>query len=258
MDLIENEVSQERRVATQPVQQMSVAPTTPADMVMYALQNGGSLEQVRELMQMRREWEADEARKAFNAAKAAFKSESIRVTKDRENKQYKSTYTTLGNLVSTVTPFLSKHGLSADWTIDQTIVPGQITVACVLSHAQGHSERVSFTVPPDGAGAKNPIQQIKSSITYAKSVTFESVCGLASTDANDDDDGNKFGSTDTKLADEWVAKVKAAPTDADVLAVWNTGAGILEAKDTHGYDEFKAAVSARRGELAKAKKGGAK
>lgn len=179
-------------VATRKTRQVAATPSkpaTPADMVMYALQNGGSLEQVRELLQLRREWEADEARKAFNAAKAAFKSESIVLTKDKENKQYKSMYTTLGNLVGTVTPYLSKHGLSADWTLDQS-VPGSITVACVLSHAQGHFEKVSFTVPPDVAGAKNPIQQIKSSITYAKSVTFESVCGMASTDANLDDDGN--------------------------------------------------------------------
>jgi hypothetical protein len=194
-DVIEMEAVQQKSsaVAARKPRQLVAAPSqpaTPADMVMYALQNGGSLEQVRELMQMRREWEADEARKAFNVAEAAFKAESIVVTKDKDNTQYKSKYTTLGNLVGTVTPFLSKHGLSADWDIDQTSEPGKITVICFLKHSQGHSKKVAFTVPPDTAGAKNPIQQIKSSITYAKSVTFESVCGMASTDANLDDDGN--------------------------------------------------------------------
>jgi hypothetical protein len=46
----------------------------------------------------------------------------------------------------------------------------------------------------DGSGAKNPIQQIKSTITYLKGVTFESITGLASTDDNVDDDGNAAGS----------------------------------------------------------------
>lgn len=210
IEMPEPEPKPQRAVAKREQRAVTASqPSTPADMVMYALQNGGSLEQVRELMQMRREWEADEARKAFNAAKVAFKAESITLTKDKENKQYKSMYVTLGNLVSTVTPFLSKHGLSADWTIDQVLVPGQVTVACVLSHSQGHSERVQFTVPPDTAGAKNPIQQIKSAITYAKAVTFESVCGMAATDANEDDDGNSAGLNKNAVRD---AVADAAPT----------------------------------------------
>lgn len=168
-------------------------PATPMDLLQMVTQRGASLEEIGKFMELVERQQAKQAEQAFNAARAAFKAESITLTKDKENKQYKSMYTTIGNLVTTVTPYLSKHGLSADWKIDQTTVPGQITVKCILSHAQGHSDSVSFTVPPDEAGAKNPIQQLKSSITYAKAVTFESVCGLAATDANVDDDGNGAG-----------------------------------------------------------------
>lgn len=161
----------------------------PGDLIVHAMNNGASMDQLERLYDLQVKYEANEARKAFAAAKAQFKAETIVVVRDKFNKQYSSQYSSLGNLVNTVTPYLSKHGLSADWSIAQA--NNQITVTCILSHSMGHSEQVEFTVPPDTAGAKNPIQAIKSSITYAKSVTYESVCGMASTDANCDDDGNE-------------------------------------------------------------------
>ncbi len=65
-----------------------------------------------------------------------------------------------------------------------------------MTHEKGHSETAEASAPADTSGAKNPIQQIKSTITYLKAVTFESICGLASTDANLDDDGNGSQSVD--------------------------------------------------------------
>jgi hypothetical protein len=152
-----------------------------------ALRQDFDVQKLQALLAVKREFEADEARKAFVAAKADFKAEDIVIGKDKANTQYDSRYTSLGNLVNTVRPFLSKHGLTADW--DQTQTDG-LVVTCRLSHKLGHSESSSFKVPPDTSGAKNPIQQIKSAITYARAVTFEAVCGLAATDANNDDDGN--------------------------------------------------------------------
>jgi hypothetical protein len=145
---------------------------------------------MQQLLDMRERYEANEARKAFVEALSAFKSRAIQVAKDKLNPQYNSKYVSLGNLVNTVTPFLSAHGLSCRWDIDQA---AGIKVTCVLTHVQGHSESVSMVCPPDDSGKKNPIQQIKSAITYGKACTFESICGLASTDATFDDDGNSGG-----------------------------------------------------------------
>lgn len=179
-----------------------------------ALRPDFDVQKLQALLAVKREFEADEARKAFVAAKAAFKAEDIVISKDKENKQYDSRYTSLGNLVNTVRPYMSKHGLTADW--DQTQTDG-LVVTCRLSHKLGHSESSSFKVPPDTSGAKNPIQQIKSAITYARAVTFEAVCGLAATDANIDDDGD--GSHDNAAEVRrmiWLrerkADIAAAPT----------------------------------------------
>lgn len=161
------------------------------DMVARAVE-AGNLEMVKELYAFQRQIDADNALQAFNAAFTAFKKSAIRVIKDKENTQYskgekKAMYTSLGRLVETVTPFLSLNDLSHAWEIDQS---NGIKVTCVLSHTLGHSKRDSVTFPADKSGAKNPLQEIKSAITYGKAATFESVCGLASTDANLDDDGN--------------------------------------------------------------------
>lgn len=189
MQLVVDDQPERALPAIKPEMQVAVS-SNPYDNMLVEAVRGGNIDIIERLMALKERDEANTARKAFTAAKAAFKGEAVVVVKDKFNTQFKSMYSSLGNLVGTVSPFLSKHGLSADWTLEQS--NGQITVTCVLSHALGYSESVPFTVPPDtsGGGAKNPIQAIKSAVTYAKAVTYESVCGMASTDANHDDDGN--------------------------------------------------------------------
>jgi len=176
---------------------------TPIELLRIAVTQNADLDRLQKLMDMQERWERNEARKLFVDAMSKFKAESIVILKDKVNKQYDSKYVSLGNLVSTVTPYLSKHGLSARWDINQK---DGINVSCIITHAAGHSESVSISFPPDKSGSKNPIQEIKSAITYAKACTFESACGLASTDANVDDDGNGASATNGELAEqvEWI------------------------------------------------------
>jgi hypothetical protein len=77
--------------------------------------------------------------------------------------------------------------------------------------------------PPDTSGAKNPLQQIKSAITYLEGATFQAITGIVASD--EDDDGNGFKPKDpvqapdgfdnwkadmTALADEGLAKLQEA------------------------------------------------
>ena len=133
---------------------------------------------------------------AFNHDLAAFKSENIRITKDKYNAQYKSRYASLGNLVDTVTPYLSKHNLSFRWDLENTT--SEVKVICILMHSEGHSVSVPMNAPPDGSGSKNLIQQSKSTITYLRACTLECILGVAATDASLDDDGNGSGNPRTK------------------------------------------------------------
>lgn len=178
-------VEQEKPESTE----ISTIEVTPMTMLQSAREQGADMETMQQLMEMQFKWERNEAQKAYNQAVAEFKKENIVVTKDKVNTQFKSRYSGIGNLVNTVNPILAKYGLSASWTIDQT---DSIRVACKLSHALGHSEEVPMSGEPDtsGGGSKNPIQQIKSTITYLKIATYEAVTGVASSDDPGDNDGN--------------------------------------------------------------------
>lgn len=183
----------------------AIQPVTTLSLIEIAVRQNASIEYLKQLMDMRDREEAFQARKAFDDAMAQFKAESIVVLKDKTNTQYDSKYVSLGNLIATVTPFLSKHGLSHAWEIDQT---AGIKVVCILTHKMGHSKSASINFPPDNSGKKNPLQEIKSAITYAKAVTFESVTGLAASDANVDDDGNGASECVLDNTEDWLETIK--------------------------------------------------
>lgn len=187
------------------------APTsiTPMEMLNAAITRGDSLDKLERLMDLNDRWEKSQAKKAFIEAKAAFKASAPAIAKDKTNTQYKSKYASIGNVVNTVNEALSKHGLDADWQFDQS---DGIRVTCTLTHIAGHSESVSLVGNPDASGAKNPLQQIKSTLTYLKLATFEAVTGIATTEGNLDDDGNASGQS-SFISDEQVEELTALITE---------------------------------------------
>lgn len=234
---------------------VATAPATPADIVLYAMKNGGSIAEIREFMQLQREWEADQARKAYVADMAAFKLDPPEIIKDKLVQFSGTSYThaTLGNVTGAIIEGLARHGFSHRWDTEQS--GANIVVTCILTHKMGHSERTTLSAGKDDSGKKNSIQQMASAITYLQRYTLLGATGLATKDQDDDGAGAEL---DTSLADEWIAKVKAAPTDADVVKVWEVGVSVIQrSKDMHAYKEFKDAVAERRADFA-APKGGAK
>jgi len=159
---------------------------SPAEMIRMAVSGGADLEKMERLLDLQMKWEQNENKKAYVKAMVKFKENPPVITKDKKNSQYDSMYTTLGNLVNTINPALSKQGLSASWRIEQN---GIVKVTCTITHKLTYSESTSASAPVDTSGSKNAIQQIKSTVTYLKAVTLESITGLASSDTNLDDDG---------------------------------------------------------------------
>ncbi len=182
---------------------------TPMEMLSSAITRGDSLDKLERLMDLNDRWEKAQAKKAFIEAKAAFKASAPVITKDKTNSQYNSRYASIGSVVNAVNEALSKHGLDADWQFDQS---SEIRVTCILTHVAGHSESVSLVGTPDTSGAKNPLQQIKSTLTYLKLATFEAVTGIATKEGNRDDDGNASGVA-SFISDEQVEELTALITE---------------------------------------------
>lgn len=176
-------------------QSTALAPTNPMQMLAVAVQQGMPIETLRELMQLKKEWEADEARKAFVAAMSAFKANPPEIVKDKHvsftTQKGKTEYdhATLGGICSAVIKGLAQHGISHRWEVSQS--ENRIKVTCVLTHSQGHSESVSLNSAPDESGGKNSIQAIGSAVTYLQRYTLLAATGLAALDQDDDGKGTE-------------------------------------------------------------------
>ncbi len=171
--------------------QEQTAPSvlTPMAMIDRALASGAGLDMVTKLMDLQERWEANNARKAFNQAFAAFKAEAVVVARNRkvtDGPLKNKSYAELVSFVEAATPALSMHGLSASWDITKD-TKEWIEVTCIIEHELGGMKKVAFGGPPDTGGAKNPIQARVSAVTYLERVTFKAATGLA--EQGDDDDG---------------------------------------------------------------------
>lgn len=184
----------------EPANLPAVANSSPASMMLAAMQQGASLEQIEKMMELQARWEAGEARKAYNTAFSDFKAEAVKILRNRKvdnGPLQGKRYAELHSVVDAVTPALSKHGLSASWKLTKD-EPSWIEVTCTLKHSAGHSESVSMGGPPDTGGAKNKIQERASTISYLERYTLKAICGVA--EAGQDDDGNGGDQSDTDEA----------------------------------------------------------
>lgn len=242
LELTAVEAQPARPVAAQ--QAGALAVNSPAAMMMAAMAQGVSPEQVGKMMDLQERWERREAEKAYNSAFAAFKAEAVRIIKNREvtaGPLNGKSYAELHSVVNAVTPALSLHGLSASWKLTRD-EPQWLEVTCILKHVGGHSETVSMGGPPDTGGAKNAIQARASTKSYLERYTLKAICGVA--EGGDDDDG--AGGADAPSAlDGWCGRVYAC-ADVDALKeVSKAGAKIFQAaRDRDGYAKFAATVQA--------------
>lgn len=228
------------------------APTKvdgPMGSALAFIQAGGTMDQLRDMLALQKEWEAGEALKAYNVAFAAFKAEAVRVLKAKEvtdGPLKGKAYAELYSVVDAVTPALSKHGLSASWKLTRD-EKDWIEVTCTLKHTLGHAEVVSMGGPPDAGGAKNAIQARASTVSYLQRYTLKAVCGVA--EGGQDDDGGTSSPGAIRL-ELWSIKARNAATASVLQSVRRDGTkAFQDAKDRDGYAAFAAVVKERAGQL---------
>lgn len=141
---------------------------------------------LREILAARKEWMADEAAAAFNAAVVQFQRESAIVEKlDTANGR---AYARMDRIWRTIRPLLDKCGLAITWesvktTADTVILDGH------LRHSQGHAQPLHHEMPmPDVLKGQNSAQRAGSGETYAKRYA---VCAALGIQTGEDDDGGK-------------------------------------------------------------------
>lgn len=204
-----NEVA--TRNEAQPAATQHSNAVTPMEMLDRAIERGMDAETLQKLMDLKERHEADEARKAYVAAMAAFKAEPLRLVKDK-HVHFQSPkgvtdyrHASLAAVVDAVVGAMGKHGLSHRWETNQQ--DGLITVTCVVTHELGHSERTTLGATADDTGNKNSIQQVGSTITYLQRYTLMAATGLAAHDM--DDDGRSAGQPVETITESQVADLEA-------------------------------------------------
>jgi len=223
---------------------------TPGQLVSQVMQQGGSMDllAMERLMGLQERWDANEAKKAYHAAMAAFKQNPPTIYKDKHveftTQKGLTSYdhATIGNVVKQIVASLAEHDLSHSWATEQ-LDGGQVAVTCSITHKAGHSESVTLKAGRDESGGKNSIQALGSAITYLQRYTLLAITGLAVEDGSDDDgrgtDGAAMDSA-TRL-ELWTLRARAAKTLDELKAVRSAvGTSFSDAKDIDGWNSFKA------------------
>lgn len=172
-----------------------------------------NIESVQQLLALKREWDANEARKAFVAAMAAFKANPPKIVKNKhvrfqtEKGVTEYDHATHSEVTEKIAAALGAHGLSHRWNVEQS--EGRIRVTCIITHSMGHSEQVALTASADDSGRKNSIQAIGSAITYLQRYTLLSATGLTTADMDKADNDGATAETPATISAEQIAILQA-------------------------------------------------
>ena len=212
---------------------------------------------LKELLAVKKEWEADEARKAFVVALNAFKANPPKVLKDKPvsfgagKTAYK--HAGLDNASEQIGAALAEHGISHRWNVEQD--GANIRVTCILTHALGHSESVTMQAQADTSGSKNSIQAVGSAVSYLQRYTLFAASGIAPKNVDDDGRGGGGVGMDEKAKEAHLANIANCPKSKELEALWPVIATACnEAHDVGAYTELAAARNARMKVLKAAEK----
>jgi hypothetical protein len=172
---------------------------TPMQMLAIMTQRGVSMADLKDMIALAKDWEANQARKAFNEVKI------LKRTQVKDGPLKGKFHANLFDVVDGTTPFLSKHALAISWKLSKD-EPTWMEVTCTLRHALGHSESVSMGGAPDTGPGRNAIQSRGSTKSYLERYTATAILGLAAQDMDDDGNGSPQVAT---VSDEQIANIQA-------------------------------------------------
>lgn len=177
---------------------------SPTDLLKLAVEKNLDVEKLEKLMNLQERWNAQQAKKSFLKAMSKFqskcpvlnKSKKVGFTSKKTSSKVEYSYIPLGQITAQIKELLMECGLSYRWETKDN--EGKITITCIVSHIDGHSEQNSMTAGKDATGAKNDIQQIGSTMTYLQRYTLIGALGISS--ADNDVDGKETPKKEIKLS----------------------------------------------------------
>jgi len=187
--------------------------------IQQAIASGADPAYLRELLQVREQWEAGEARKQYSQAIADFQSRCPIIEKG--DKAHNKAYAAMDRIWRTIRPLLDETGLSIVWTVNALTDYG-LHIEGEIRHKAGHAVPISYDLPmPDKVTGQNAAQQMGSASSYAKRYATCAALGIQ-TGQDLDDDGLAAGTSyvTKEQADDLVAILDAlADRDGAIIAM---------------------------------------
>jgi hypothetical protein len=158
-------------------------------MIQAAIDKGMAPEQLREFLAARREWDADEARKAYFHAIAEFQRRAPIIEKgdDAHGKKYAA----MDRIWREIRPIVTDLGLSVTWQVCELRDNSICHLEGQIAHKAGHCVFIVQDIPlPELIRGQNAAQQMGSATMYAKRYALCSALGIVT---GDDDDAHVAG-----------------------------------------------------------------
>lgn len=220
------------------------AAITPMNIISIAIAQNADVDKLTKLLELQERWDANQAKKAYDAAMAKFKADPPSISKNKHVKfgQTEYDHATLDHVCEVLTPALSAVGISHKWAVDQN--GPEIAVSCILTHEMGHSEKTTLRANPDNSGSKNPIQAIGSSVNYLQRYTLLAATGMA---AGVDDDGG--GMPDQAFVD-LLSPIEGARNEQDLQQAFAKAyKAAQDMKDANAMRQFVEKKDQRKAQL---------
>ena len=171
-------------------------------LIEIAVNNGADITQLEKLMDLQERYEANQAKKEFNAAMSKFQAmlpviEKLGIvdyTTSKGRTFYQ--YAKIEDIAKAIQPALKETGLSYRFTQSQD--NGIITVRCIVTHQSGHSEYSELVSSPDISGGKDQLKSIASAISYLRRYTLTGILGIVVGGEDDDGDSVQYDNQDQK------------------------------------------------------------
>lgn len=153
-------------------------------------------EKFRALLEVQKDWEANEARKAFYADMCEVQTDIRPVVRDANNQQTRSMYATLETVHKAISPIYTARGFSVSHDEDDSPQEGMTRYVAIVRHRDGHMEKFHLDLPLDDAGIKGSVNKTgvhakASSSSYARRILETRIFNVVFD--NEDDDGNAAG-----------------------------------------------------------------
>lgn len=167
-----------------------------------AMDPNSDLAKLERMLDMKERHDAQQAKKAFDAAFSRASAEFPDIPLNGMNNHTNQPYALLKDIIGQTRPVLSKYGLALSFSTETT--DKEVIVTAQLSHEDGHTKENSLPLPRDTGAGRNAVQAVGSSQTYGQRYTAQAILGL-SLGEDTEDDGRGAGKPEEEK--------KAAPRD---------------------------------------------